>query len=46
MPKTRKSPPEVECRTIDPVAIRHALSNQLVYGVGKDTITATDRARG
>ncbi len=43
MPKTRKPTPEVESRTTDPVAIRHALSNQLVYGIGKDTITATDR---
>ena len=43
MPKTRRPLPHVECRTINPAAIRQSLSSHLVYGVGKDTITATER---
>ena len=43
MAKTRKSLTPVECRAIDPVAIRNSLSKHLVYGIGKDTITATER---
>src|SRR3989304_6305654 len=43
MAKKRKSFPYVESQAIEAAAIRDLLSKQLVYGIGKDKITATDR---
>ena len=43
MAKKRKSLPYVESQAIEAAAIRDLLSKQLVYGIGKDKITATDR---
>ena len=43
MAKKRKSFPYVESQAIEATAIRDSLSKQLVYGIGKDKITATDR---
>ena len=43
MAKKRKSLPYVESQAIEATAIRDSLSKQLVYGIGKDKITATDR---